>query len=83
MSPVSDEVQADPSSADALEQTRARMIVALNELIGEHGAPLAARLQRCTALRELRELLPATLAIVEAVGGPSATHDFLHRAGRI
>ncbi len=78
-----DQPMADPASADALEQTRTRMIVALDELIGEHGAPLAARLQRCTALRELRELLPATLAIVEAIGGPTATHDFLHRAGRI
>ena len=78
-----DQTMVDPASAEALEQTRMRMIVALNELIGEHGAPLAARLQRCTALRELRELLPATLAIVEAVGGPTATHDFLHRAGRI
>jgi hypothetical protein len=72
-------VPADPQTA----LTRTRMIAALRELTGEHGDPLAARLERCTALRELRELLPATLSIVEAVGGYPATHAFLDRAGRI
>ncbi len=70
---------ADPQTT----LTRTRMIAALRELTGEHGDPLAARLERCTALRELRELLPATLSIVEAVGGYPATHAFLDRAGRI
>ena len=44
---------------------------------------MATRLRACSTIAELRELLPATVSILEAVGGREAARGFLHRAGRI
>jgi hypothetical protein len=60
-----------------------RMARALIATIGPAGDDMATRLRACSTIAELRELLPATVSILEAVGGREAARGFLHRAGRI
>ena len=63
------------------EQMRERIVSALHEVIGTHGDELAERVARCASRRELRELMPAALSIVEIVGGRKALTRFQELAG--
>ncbi len=68
---------------EPLPAVRERVADALYASIGSAGEEMAQRVMRCASREEVREVLPAALSIVEAVGGRVATQVFLHRAGRI
>lgn len=68
---------------EPLPAVRERIVQALDASIGSAGEDMAQRIERCESREELREVLPAVLSVVEAVGGRVATRVFLHRAGRI
>jgi hypothetical protein len=58
-------------------------VQALLDEVGAGGDALAARLGRCATIDELRELLPATTMVVEAVCGPEASARFAARLSRL
>jgi hypothetical protein len=72
--------------ADAPQQgedaeMRQRLIAAVRAVIGEQGDELVERIERCGSRRELRDLMPAALSIVEIVGGRKALKKFQEQAG--
>lgn len=71
---------ADPPQDENAEM-RQRLIAALRDVIGEQGNELAERIERCGSRRELRDLMPAALSIVEIVGGRKALQRFQEQAG--
>jgi hypothetical protein len=68
-----------PLDEDA--EMRQRLIAAVRAVIGEQGDELAERIERCGSRRELRDLMPAALSIVEIVGGRKALKKFQEQAG--
>ncbi len=68
---------------EPLPAVRARVSRALLDTVGATGSDMANRVSRCVSVDELRELLPAAVSVVEAIGGQPATRSFLQRAGRI
>ena len=68
-----------PQDEDA--EMRQRLIAAVRDVIGEQGDELAERIERCGSRRELRDLMPAALSIVEIVGGRKALKEFQEQAG--
>lgn len=66
---------------DENAEMRERLIAAVRSVIGEQGDELAERIERCGSRRELRDLLPAALSIVEIVGGRKALEKFQEQAG--
>lgn len=66
---------------DENAEMRERLIAALRDVIGEQGNELAERIERCGSRRELRDLMPAALSIVEIIGGRKALQKFQEQAG--
>ncbi|MBW6494332.1 MAG: hypothetical protein K0B16_07210 [Burkholderiaceae bacterium] len=71
---------ADPPQDEDAEM-RQRLSAAVRAVIGEQGDELAERIERCGSRRELRDLMPAALSIVEIVGGRKALKKFQEQAG--
>lgn len=69
--------------AEPFAVVRQRMVRAFIDTVGPAGDDFTVRIERSANVQELRELLPAALSIVEAVGGRSGTQTFLQRVGRI
>ena len=62
---------------------RARLVRALLDATGPSGDDMAARIERCITLDEVRSLVEPAAAIVEAVGGRHACARFLERIGKV
>ena len=64
-----------------LETIRRGVVRQLVDAIGPHGDDMAVRVERCRSVDELRQVLPAAAALVEAIRGRSAMAAFLQRVG--
>ncbi len=71
--------RAGPSAP--IVQLRRRLADALRARVGAGADPFVERLDRCHTVAEMRELMPAMLAIVEVVAGADAAREFAVVAG--
>ncbi len=79
--PAAPERAAWQDGQEPLPSLRARVVRALLDATGPNGDGMAARIERCLTVDELRSLLDPAAAIVEAVAGRHARDRFLERIG--
>jgi hypothetical protein len=79
--PATAAAAAAPQRRD-LETTLRRAVVRhLVDAIGPHADDMAVRIERCSSVDELRQILPSAAGLVEAIRGRAAMAEFMQRVG--